>query len=180
MRITGGAWRGRRLKPLKSFKGRPTTDFAREGLFNLLRSRMELDDARVLDLFAGTGMVGFECASRGAASVTAIEKQRHACSYIKGCYEEFGFEGAVAVLNMNVFKYLESAVARFDFVFVDPPYDLKNLDSIPAKVRGAGLLSEDGVLVLEHGEAYSFHGEEGFVEMRKYGHVHFSFFTFES
>lgn len=168
------------MKPLKSFKGRPTTDFAREGLFNLLRSRVELDGARVLDLFAGTGMVGLECASRGAAYVTAIEKQRQACSYIKGCYEELRFEGSVAVLNRNVFKYLDSAVARFDLVFADPPYDLKNLESIPSKVRGSGLLSEDGVLVLEHGEAFSFQGENGFVEMRKYGHVHFSFFTFES
>ena len=180
MRITGGEWRGRRLKPLKSFKGRPTTDFAREGLFNLLRSRVELDDARVLDLFAGTGMVGMECASRGATSVTSIEKKRQACSYIKCCYEELGFEGSAKVLNMNVFQYLDSAVAKFDLVFADPPYDLKNLDSIPSKVREAGLLSEDGILVLEHGESYNFHGEVGFVEMRKYGHVHFSFFTFES
>ena len=92
MRITGGTWRGRRLKPMKSFNGRPTTDFAREGLFNLLRSRIELDGARVLDLFAGTGMVGMECASRGAATITAIEKQRNACSYIKSCFEELGYE----------------------------------------------------------------------------------------
>ena len=180
MRITGGAWRGRRLKPLKSFKGRPTTDFAREGLFNLLRSRVKLDEARVLDLFAGTGMVGMECASRGAASVTAIENQRQACSYIKGCYKDLGYEGAVTVLNINVFKYIESAVARFDLVFADPPYDLKNLGSIPSKVREAGLLNKEGILVLEHGTSDNFHREEGFVEIRKYGHVHFSFFTFES
>ena len=180
MRITGGAWRGRRLKPLKSFKGRPTTDFAREGLFNLLRSRVELDGAVVLDLFAGTGMVGMECASRGAESVTSIEKQKHACSFIKVCYEELGYEGKLTVLNMNVFKYLDSAVAKFDFVFADPPYDLNNLASIPKRIKDAGLLFNDGILVLEHGESDNFHGEEGFVEMRKYGHVHFSFFTFES
>ena len=179
MRITGGAWRGRRLKPLKSFKGRPTTDFAREGLFNLLRSRVKLDEARVLDLFAGTGMVGMECASRGAASVTAIEKQRQACSYIKGCYEDLGYEGAVTVLNINVFKYIKSAVASFDLVFADPPYDLKNLAKIPESVLTSGVLAHDGLFVLEHGDSYNFNGTQGFVEMRKYGHVHFSFFTFE-
>lgn len=164
---------------MKSFKGRPTTDFAREGLFNLLRTRVELDDARVLDLFAGTGMVGVECASRGASNVVAVEKQRQACGYIKWCYEELGFEGA-RVLNANVFKYLDSAVGSFDLVFADPPYDLKNLTKLPGAVRDSGLVAIDGLFVLEHGHDYSFSGEIGFVEMRKYGHVHFSFFTFES
>ena len=125
---------------MKSFKGRPTTDFAREGLFNLLRTRVELDDARVLDLFAGTGMVGVECASRGASNVVAVEKQRQACGYIKWCYEELGFEGA-RVLNANVFKYLDSAVGSFDLVFADPPYDLKNLAKLPGAVRDSGPVS---------------------------------------
>ena len=91
---------------MKSFTGRPTTDFAREGLFNLLRSRIELDGARVLDLFAGTGVVGMECASRGAATITAIDKQRNTCSYIKLCFEELEYDGA-KVINMNAFKFLE-------------------------------------------------------------------------
>ena len=164
---------------MKSFKGRPTTDFAREGLFNLLRSRIELDGARVLDLFAGTGMVGMECASRGAASITAIEKQRNACAYIKSCYEELGYEG-VKVINMNAFMFLEGVGGRYDLVFADPPYDLNNLAQIPETVNSSGVLAQDGLFVLEHGDSYNFNGMTGFVEMRKYGHVHFSFFTFES
>ena len=178
MRITGGTWRGRRFKPMKSFKGRPTTDFAREGLFNLLRSRIELDGARVLDLFAGTGIVGMECASRGAASITVIEKQRNACAYIKSCFEELGYDGA-KVINMNAFKFLEGVGGRYDLVFADPPYDLKNLAKIPESVNTSGVLSQDGLFILEHGDSYNFNGIPGFVEMRKYGHVHFSFFTFE-
>lgn len=164
---------------MKSFKGRPTTDFAREGLFNLLRSRIALDGARVLDLFAGTGMVGVECASRGAVTITAIEKQRNACAYIKSCYEELGFEGA-KVINMNAFKFLEGVGGRYDLVFADPPYDLKNLAKIPESVLTSRVLAHDGLFVLEHGDSYNFNGTQGFVEMRKYGHVHFSFFTFES
>ena len=164
---------------MKSFKGRPTTDFAREGLFNLLRSRIELDGARVLDLFAGTGVVGMECASRGAATITAIEKQRNACSYIKSCFEELGYERA-KVTKMNVFKFLEGVGERYDLVFADPPYDLKNLAKIPESVNTSGVLTMDGLLVLEHGGSSNFNGTPGFVEMRKYGHVHFSFFTFES
>ncbi|MBQ81170.1 MAG: 16S rRNA (guanine(966)-N(2))-methyltransferase RsmD [Crocinitomicaceae bacterium] len=182
MRITGGEWRGRRLKPMKSFKGRPTTDFAREGLFNLLRSRVELEGARVLDLFAGTGMVGVECASRGAVSVLAVEKQKQACNYIKSCYDTLDFTEA-SVINASVFSILETASVKmggkFDLVFADPPYDLKNLKEMPSKVRESGVLADEGLFVLEHGGDLAFNSEEGFLEMRKYGHVHFSFFTFE-
>ncbi len=182
MRITGGKWKGRRLKAMKSFKGRPTTDFAREGLFNLLRSRLELEGARVLDLFAGTGMVGIECISRGAVSVVAVEKQRLACNYIKSCYNMLDFTEA-SVINASVFSILETVSVRmgtkFDLVFADPPYDLKNLNEIPSKVMDSGVLVDDGLFVLEHGWDLAFNGVDGFLEMRKYGHVHFSFFTFE-
>lgn len=164
---------------MKSFKGRPTTDFAREGLFNLLRHKIELDGARVLDLFAGTGMVGMECASRGAKTITAIEKQSNACAYIKSCFDELGYEGA-KVINMNAFKFLEGVGGRYDLVFADPPYDLKNLAKIPESVNTSGVLTHAGLFVLEHGDSYNFTGTPGFVEMRKYGNVYFSFFTLES
>ena len=179
MRITGGDWRGRRLKPLKGFKGRPTTDFARESLFNLFRSRIDLEGARVLDLFSGTGMVGIECASRGAASVTAVEKQRGACAYIKESYSALGFE-EVVVINLDVFSFVKKVFVKYDLVFADPPYDLKKLAELPELVRESGLLAEDGLFCLEHDESNSFDGVDGFLERRKYGHVHFSFFTFES
>ena len=164
---------------MKNFKGRPTTDFARESLFNLLRSRVDLKGARVLDLFAGTGMVGIECASRGADSVTAVEMQRSACAYIKASYSTLGFNNAV-VINSDVFSFVKKGFVKYDFVFADPPYDLKKLAKFPGRVRESRLLSQEGLFCLEHGESNSFDGVEGFLEKRKYGHVHFSFFTFES
>ena len=164
---------------MKNFKGRPTTDFARESLFNLLRSRVDLKGARVLDLFAGTGMVGIECASRGAESVTAVEMQRSACAYIKESYSALSFDEAV-VINSDVFSFVKKGFVKYDFVFADPPYDLKKLAKLPGLVRDSGLLAEGGLFCLEHGESNSFDGVEGFLERRKYGHVNFSFFTFES
>jgi 16S rRNA (guanine966-N2)-methyltransferase len=177
VRITGGDWRGRRLGTMKGFKGRPTTDFAREGLCNLLRTRVELEGAVVLDLFAGTGIVGMECASRGAMSVTAVELDKRAVGYIKSTYKEFGFEKFV-VVSTDVFKFLERSSMKCDFVFADPPYDLDRIREIPSEVKASGVLAEDGMFVLEHGESVSFEGDKGFVERRKYGHVNFSFFQF--
>lgn len=182
MRITGGEWKSRRLKPMKSFKGRPTTDFAREGLFNLLRTRVDLDEAHVLDLFSGTGMVGIECASRGAAKIVAVEKNRQATNYIKSCYKELGYENAL-VLYQDAFTFLSRSAempgVKYDLVFADPPYQLEGLEKLTKMVKDANLVSEDGFLVLEHGAENSFEGEDGHIETRRYGHVHFSFFKFE-
>jgi len=179
MRLTGGLWRGRRLKPMKGFKGRPTTDFGREGLFNLLRSRVDLNGADVLDLFAGTGMVGMECASRGAASITSIEKQHSACRYIKDQFAILEFD-RVSVLCIDTLKFIQRASTQYDLVFADPPYDLDGFAKIPGLVKKSGLVAEGGLFVLEHGENIAFSGEEGFIESRKFGHVHFSFFNFET
>ena len=182
MRITGGAWKSRRLKPMKSFKGRPTTDFARESLFNLLRTRVDIDEAHVLDLFSGTGMVGIECASRGATKIVAVEKNRQAIQYIKTCYKELGYENA-HVLNQDAFTFLsriaEMPEMKYEFVFADPPYQLEGLEKLPKMVKNANFLSEDGYFVLEHGAENSFEGEDGHIETRRYGHVYFSFFKFE-
>jgi len=179
VRITGGVWRGRRLKPMKGFKGRPTTDFGREGLFNLLRTRMDMDGAQVLDLFSGTGMVGIECASRGAAFITSVEKQNKACSYIKDQYKILDYDNVLVVCN-DSFGFMRKAFTQYDLVFADPPYDMAKFESIPGLVKESGLVAKGGLFVLEHGERIAFGGEEGFVESRKFGHVHFSFFTFES
>lgn len=177
MRITGGDWRGRRLGTMKGFKGRPTTDFAREGLYNLLRNRVDLDGAIVLDLFAGTGIMGMECASRGAVSVTSVEIDKRAVGFIKDSYKGFEFDKFV-VVSSDVFKYLERASLKYDFVFADPPYDLSRIKEIPFKVKESGVLAVEGLFVMEHGESVSFEGGDGFIERRKYGHVNFSFFNF--
>ncbi len=179
VRITGGVWRGRRLNPMKGFQGRPTTDFGREGLFNLLRTRVDLEGAQVLDLFSGTGMVGMECASRGAAFVTSVEKQNKACRYIKEQYKNLDYDNILVVCN-DSFGFMRRAYTPYDFVFADPPYNMDKFESIPGLVKDSGLVAQGGLFVLEHGERIAFGGEDGFVECRKFGHVHFSFFTFES
>lgn len=169
--------KGRRFSPPRHFKGRPTTDFGREGLFNLLRSRLELEGLEALDLFAGSGAVSFELASRGAVSVTSVEKDAGSCRYIQKQAGEFGLD-AIRVLRADAFAFLGKAMTQFDLVFADPPYTEPRLPELPGLVREAGLVASGGLFVLEHGDRSDFSEEEGFVEMRKYGHVHFSFFDF--
>lgn len=179
MRIIGGVLKGRRFSPPRHFKGRPTTDFGREGLFNLLRSRLELEGLDAVDLFAGSGAVSFELASRGAVSVTAVEQDAGSCRYIQQQAGDFGLD-AIRVLRADVFAFLGKAVTQFDLVFADPPYTEPRLVELPAMVQQAGLVARGGLFVLEHGDRNDFSGEPGFVEMRKYGHVHFSFFDWDT
>ena len=177
MRIIGGSLKGRRFSPPRHFKGRPTTDFGREGLFNLLRSRLELDGLEALDLFAGPGAVSYDLASRGAVSVTAIEQDLGACRYIQKQAQDFGLD-AIRVVRADVFAFLGRAMTQYELVFADPPYTDPRLETLPDLVREAGLVARGGLFILEHGDRRDFSEAEGFVEMRKYGHVHFSFFEF--
>lgn len=177
MRIIGGSLKGRRFSPPRHFKGRPTTDFGREGLFNLLRSRLDLDGLEALDLFAGSGAVSYELASRGAVSVTAIEQDSGVCRYIQKQAQDFGLD-AIRVVRADVFAFLGRAMTQYELVFADPPYTDPRLETLPDLVREAGLVAKGGLFILEHGDRRDFSAAEGFVEMRKYGHVHFSFFDF--
>ena len=178
MRITGGLWRGRRLPDLKGFQGRPTTDFGREGLFNLLSSRVDLDGAHVLDLFAGTGIVSLEFLSRGAASVTAVERAPKACRYASTQATQLGSDDLHTVCA-DVWGFLAKPLTQFDLVFADPPYDLDKIETLPELVASSGVLAEGGWFIFEHGERLDVSNQKGHVLSRKYGHVHFSLFTFE-
>lgn len=175
MRIIGGVLKGRRVAPVKGWTGRPTTDFGRESLFNLLRSRVDIDGADVLDLFAGSGMVSLEFASRGAASVTALERDAKAVRHISSAFDQFDLDHCRA-LRGDVFQFVTRPITSFDIVFADPPYDLERLTELPALILGSGLLAPDGLFILEHGERTHFEDEPGFIEHRHYGQVHFSFF----
>ena len=179
MRVIGGRLKGRRFSPPRHFKGRPTTDFGREGLFNLLRSRLDLEGLEALDLFAGSGAVSFELASRGAVSVTAVEMDAGSCRYIQKQAQDFGLD-VIRVLRADAFAFLGKAMTQFDLVFADPPYTEPRLEELPGMVRESGLVAKGGLFVLEHGDRKDFSESEGFVEMRKYGHVHFSFFDFSA
>lgn len=175
MRIIGGTLKGKTIYPPMGYKARPTTDFAREGLFNILDNEYEFDDLKVLDLFGGTGAVSFEFASRGAGRVWCVEMARENASFIKREAARLGLPNVVTVRD-NVFDFLDICKEKFDIIFADPPYSLEGLENLPAKVLGRGLLHPGCYFILEHGGEYSFREHPGFVKERNYGRVHFSFF----
>ena len=160
----------------RSFKARPTTDFAKENLFNVLTNRMDFADGIcALDLFAGTGSISLELLSRGCSQVVSVEKDRDHYAFISKLKRELEADGWLP-LHADVFKYLRSGRGTFDFIFADPPYELPELETIPDRVLESGLLKDDGLFVLEHGKKNDFGGHPGFVERRVYGSVNFSFF----
>lgn len=174
MRIIGGKYKGRRIDP-HGFKARPTTDFAREGLFNILNNRIDFEEITVLDLFAGTGSISFEFASRGAREVHLIEKDVRHISGIRRIIRDMGFSNIKAI-HIDVKAYLRTCTAKYDVVFADPPYDLKWLKEIPDLVAGSGVIKNDGFFILEHPRNMNFGSHKLFFEHRNYGGVNFSFF----
>lgn len=175
MRITGGKWKGRRPKFVKGFQGRPTTDFGREGLFNLLNSRVDLEGLHVLDLFGGTGMVALEFLSRDCASVTSVELDAKAVRGMNTAAREWEVDDW-SVVRGNGLHFIEKSLTQFDLVFADPPYDLTELPQLPERVLSGPLLVTGGWFILEHGERTDVSHCTHYVETRKYGHVHFSLF----
>ena len=176
MRIIGGKLRGRVLNPPAGYEARPTTDFAREGLFNTLDSEFWFEDLAVLDLFGGAGTVSFEFASRGAGSVITVEMNPANAAFIRKTAASLRLEDTVQVVRHNVFDFLPLCTKRFDIVFADPPYALAGLETIPDKVLSRGLVHDEGYLILEHPSEYNFAAHPSFVKEKKYGNVHFSFF----
>lgn len=176
MRIISGSLKGRRFSPPKSFSARPTTDIARESLFNVLTNRVDFTELKVLDLFGGTGSISYELASRGCSDVTTVELNYKHFSFIKSMVKEFAFERQIKVIKGDVFKYLQKSKEQYDMVFADPPFDLRDFESIPDQFFAQDLLLEDGFFVLEHSDKKSFESHPNFTELRKYGKVHFSFF----
>lgn len=176
MRVITGKYKGRRFDVPRTFKARPTTDFAKENLFNVLQGYVDFDDAlAALDLFAGTGSITLELLSRGCDRVVAVEKDPLHYKFICSFIEKLQDLSAVPVRG-DVFQYLARCREQFDFIFADPPYALPQLESIPDCVMGRGLLRPEGLFVLEHGKTSNFTSHPCFVEERIYGSVHFSFF----
>ena len=175
MRIIGGRLRGKTIMPPSGYKARPTTDFAKEGLFNVLDNEYEFEDLKVLDLFGGTGAIAFEFASRGAAKVYSVEMARENASFIISEAKRLGL-GNVVMVRDNVFDFLPLCREKFDIVFADPPYALEGLESIPDKVFEADILYPERYFILEHTGTYSFKDHPHFKKEKVYGKVHFSFF----
>ena len=176
MRIIGGIYGRRRFDVPSSFSARATTDFAKENIFNVISNLMDLEDADALDLFAGTGSISFELLSRECRSVVAVEMNSAHASFIWKVACQLKTE-TLQLIRGDVFRYLKTVKpASFDFIFADPPYELKGLAPIHDLILENNLLNEDGLLVLEHGKQDNFESHPRFLERRVYGSVNFSFF----
>jgi len=177
MRIISGKFGGRKINPpAKMPYTRPTTDIAKEGLFNILQSRMSFDDIKTLDLFGGTGSISYELASRGAADLTIVEKDNTMHAFIKKNMDMLGVENC-KILKMDIFNFLKTCTEQYDFIFAGPPYALGPIDEIPKIIVQQKLIASDGFFVLEHTPRNNYEKFEGFSFVRNYGTTLFSFFV---
>lgn len=175
MRIISGKYKGRVLRIPSKFKARPTTDYAKTGLFNILENHFEFTEVSLLDLFSGTGSIGFECASRGSADVVMVEKNSLHYLFITQTIELLGMKGVHAVRG-DVFHFIRSSNRTFDLVFADPPYNMQGIEKLPEQIFESRLVAPGGWFVLEHSAFIDFRGHPHLREHRHYGNVHFSFF----
>ena len=176
MRIISGTHKGKRLTAPRNLPVRPTTDFAKEGLFNILQHRIDMYESKVLDLFSGTGNIAYECASRGAERVTAVDGHYGCVKYISETAAELEFD--IVAIKADVFKYLSKTKEQFSFIFADPPYDfeVEKLSKIVTTIFENNLLEEEGFLIIEHTKHTDLSSIPHFEESRKYGGSVFSFF----
>lgn len=176
MRIVSGTCRGRVINPPSNFRARPTTDFAKENIFNVLANRYDFEDLDVLDLFSGTGSISFEFASRGARSVTSVEMDAVHQRFIKETAVKLKLD-QIKSYKMNAFSFINSAKVDFDMIFADPPYDLDGIDAIPDIIFSNKMVREGGLFIFEHSKNKDYSSHPNFDEKRSYGSVNFSLFT---
>lgn len=175
MRIITGIYKGRHFDIPHTFKARPTTDFAKENIFNVLNGYLDLDGAKALDLFSGTGSISLEMLSRGCSMVVSVEADRDHAAFIRQCVSKIGADNHVLVRG-DAFRFMKKCHEQFDLIFADPPYALPELPQVPGLVFGNGLLKDGGILVFEHSRHNDFSSDAHFVEHRAYGSVNFSIF----
>ncbi len=175
MRIISGKYKGRRISAPTNITARPTTDFAKEGLFNLLNNRIDFEGIDVLDLFAGTGSISIEFVSRDCKSVISIEQNDRHCAFINKICKELKIDN-LSLVKTDVFKFIKSCHTQFDMIFADPPYELDKIEEIPNLIFSYNLLKSDGLFVLEHSSKTNFTNHPNFADHRNYGNVNFSFF----
>jgi len=175
MRIVGGKYRNRRLHPPAEMEARPTTDFAKEGLFNVLQHSVALEGIRVLDLFAGTGNISLEFLSRGAAEVISVDQDRKLFDFMQRTSRELN-ESGWRMVKSDVFSFLNNHRGQYDIVFADPPFHMEGLERVPAMVLQSGLLGTEGLLIVEHQEKVDLSKLQGYQRTRSYGLIEFSFF----
>lgn len=179
MRIISGTHKRQAFYPPKNLPVRPTTDFGKEALFNILNNRVDFEAITALDLFSGTGSISYELASRGCKQITAVDADSNCYAFIKRTAGEFVFTG-ISVIKSDVFKFLKSESKAYDLIFADPPYELKETIDLPGLIFSRNLLKPNGLLIVEHPKELSFETTERFLEQRNYSKVNFSIFSNET
>lgn len=179
MRIIRGKYKTRKYTVPKGFPSRPTTDFAKEGLFNILDNQLVMDDLNILDLCAGTGNISIEFLSREAGTVTAVDSNYNCVRHIKKMSRDYNCENEILVFKSDVLKYLKGTGSTFDIIFADPPYAYEHYLELVHLIFERELLNPGGLLIVEHSALTSFEDNTHFDFSRKYGNVHFSFFKNE-
>lgn len=177
MRINRGKLKSRRFSVPKSFPSRPTTDFAKEGLFNVLENRISLHDLRILDLCAGTGNISFEFASREAGKIIAVDKNYNCVKFISSLSKELEVADDIDVIKSDVVQFVKQTGLTFDLIFADPPYAEKFHRELADVVFERNLLSDFGWLIIEHGRDTNLTEHPNYVDQKRYGNVYFSFFN---
>jgi 16S rRNA (guanine(966)-N(2))-methyltransferase RsmD len=175
MRIIGGQYKGRRLNTPQLSPTRPTTDFAREALFNILENNFDLSEVKFLDLFAGTGAISFEMASRGCNDITLVENFEGCINFIKKTIVELK-TSAIKVQRADVFRFIENCGQHYDIIFADAPYKMSKLSSLPDLILQKNMLKENGWLIIEHSLDNDFRKHSNFIQQRKYGSTIFAVF----
>jgi len=177
MRVIGGTLKGRIFSPEKNFRSRPTTDMAKESLFNILANIIDFEEIKALDLFSGTGSISYELASRGCKNILSIENDFYHYKFIIKCIEELNLQQIIKPIKQDVFAFLQrEEFSDFDLIFADPPFDLSNIKLLPQLILNSSLLKKDGLLIIEHGSEHNFSNIQFFWQVRHYGKVFFSFF----
>ncbi|MEM1215207.1 MAG: RsmD family RNA methyltransferase [Bacteroidota bacterium] len=177
MRIIGGKFKGRRFNPpAKNWPTRPTTDYAKEGLFNILQNSLDFSSLRVLDLFGGTGNHSYEFISRGCEDVTYVDKFGGCVAFVKKTARELDIEQQLKIVRADVFKFIATSSTSYDYIFAGPPYPLTNIPEIPDRIIAKGMIAKGGWLVLEHNPRHNFREHPHLVQVRNYGTTIFSFF----
>ena len=175
MRIISGTYKGKNIIAPAGLPVRPTTDFAKTGLFNILNHRVDFANTVLLDLFAGTGNISYEFLSRGCNDITCVDADANCVKFINQTLQQMHCVKS-EVIKADVFRFLEMCHHQFSVIFADPPYEMKTYERLPELVFKNNLLQKDGLLIVEHASSNKINFEEYFLETRKYGHVAFSFF----
>lgn len=177
MRIIGGTFKGRKfIPPAKNWPTRPTTDFAKEGLFNIINNEFYFDELKVLDLFGGTGNHSYEFISRGCTDVTYVDQFYGCIRFVQKTAKELDIEDRIRIVKSDVFKYIGFTNEQYNYIFAGPPYGLQTMDMIPDLIFKENLLKEDGLFVMEHNPNHDYTQHPNFEKARNYGKTIFSFF----